>query len=105
MDEIYARNIARIGSRYKGSDFGQKGPGRSSGADEEDYTGDGGVDMTVFTDASERLTGVAKYNREKSRQIARADTENAITKRCWWWMESGSFRKHMLLSLGDHVSS
>ena len=101
MDEIAARNIARLGSHYKGSR--KKGPGLSSGVDEEDYGGDGGVDMKIFTESSDQLSGVAKYAREKSRLIAKADKELAITNRCWWWIESASFRKHMLLSLGDHV--
>ena len=35
MDETYARNVARIGSRYKGSEFDQGNqPGASMGADE-----------------------------------------------------------------------
>jgi len=96
-DEICSRNIARLGSNYKG-----KG-GLYAGVD-EDYGGYGGTDMKLFTDSSERLSKAEKYAREKSRRIAQADKELAITNRCWWWLESGSFRKHMLLSLGDHVS-
>jgi len=109
MDETYARSIARLGSRYKGSDTNQRNiAGHSAGADEVDTAGDGGVDMTLYADREEggrgRLTEAARYEREKSRQMARVGREMAITDQCWWWMESGAFRKHRLISLGDHIS-
>jgi len=103
MDETFARNVARMGSRYKGNEF-KMVAGSTAGADEDDLAGDGGIDMKMFTSASDRLTDTASYNREVSRQVAHLRKENAITNKCSWWMESGSFRKHMLLSLGDHVS-
>jgi hypothetical protein len=103
MDENFARNIARLGSRYKGAEF-KSTAGATAGADEEDMAGDGGIDMKMFTSNESRLTEAAQYNREMSRQMDRAKKENKITSRCWWWMESSSFQKHRLLSLGDHVS-
>ena len=103
MDEVFARNIARLGSRYKGAEF-KSVAGATAGADEDDMAGDGGIDMKMFTSNEERLTEAARYNREMSRQVARAKQEEKITSRCWWWMESSSFQKHRLLSLGDHVS-
>mmetsp|Transcript_182 Transcript_182/g.338 ORF Transcript_182/g.338 Transcript_182/m.338 type:complete len:468 (+) Transcript_182:58-1461(+) len=103
MDEVFARNVARLGSRYKGAEF-QTVAGASAGADEDDVAGDGGIDMKMFTSNDNRLTGAARYNREVSRQIARESKAQSFTSRCWWWMESGSFQKHRLLSLGDHVS-
>ena len=102
MDEVYARNVARVGSRYKGNDFAK---GSRSGADEEDVGGDiGGADMTMFQSQSERLTGAEAAKRERSRQIVLHDRQSAMTTKCWWWIDSPSFRKHMLLALGDHVS-
>ena len=103
MDEEFARNIARLGSRYKGAEF-KSAAGASAGADEDDMAGDGGIDMKMFTSNEDRLTGAAKYNREISRQMALANKEEKITSRCSWWMESSSFQKHRLLSLGDHLS-
>jgi len=103
MDETFARNIARLGSRYKGAEF-KSGAGATAGADEDDMAGDGGIDMKMFTSNEKSLTDAAKYNREMSRQMGRAKNEEKITSRCWWWMESSSFQKHRLLSLGDHVS-
>lgn len=106
MDETYARNVARIGSRYKGSEFDQGNqPGASMGADEVDYSGiEGGADMSMFQDPSARLTDAARAQRERARQVAQHDRQSAITNRCWWWMESSSFEKHRLLALGNHVS-
>ena len=106
MDETYARNVARIGSRYKGSEFDQGNqPGASMGADEVDYSGiEGGADMSMFQDPSARLTDAARAQRERARQVARHDRQSAITQKCWWWMESSSFEKHRLLALGNHVS-
>ena len=105
MDETYARNVARIGSRYKGSDFDQGNqPGASMGADEVDYSGiEGGHDMSMFQDPSSRLTDAARAQRERARQVAQHDRQSAITNKCWWWMESASFQRHRLLALGNHV--
>ncbi|KAI2498483.1 Protein similar to CwfJ C-terminus 2 [Fragilaria crotonensis] len=94
MDEIYARNVARMGSRFKGTELKA---GSSAGADEEDF-----VDVKIFQ--QQNLTKVAVAQRESSRQLARHDRQSAIAAKCWWWMESPTFRKHMLIALGNHVS-
>jgi hypothetical protein len=94
MDEVYVRNVARLGSRFQGREL--KG-GSSAGADEEDY-----IDMKVYQKQS--LTKVAAARRDTSRQLAQHDLQTSIAQKCWWWMESPSFRKHMLLALGNHVS-
>jgi len=93
MDDNFARNIYRLGSHYKGTDLQQHGPGRSSGADEDDVYGDGGVDVKMFSS-----------NREKSkRQVAILDKDDQCLPKCWWWLQSSSFRKHLLISVGNHV--
>lgn len=102
MDEQFARNLSRLGSRYKGTEF-KTVNGSSAGADEDDFTGDNGIDMKMYNSSANRLTDAEAYNREMSRQITRAEKEQSITSKCWWWMESKSFQKHTLLSLGDHV--
>lgn len=99
MDEVFARNIARMGSRYKASDF-KMVAGSTAGADEDDGTS---IDMKMFTSVSDRLTDAEKYNREMSRQLALSKKQNTITNKCWWWIESDTFQKHRLISLGDHV--
>jgi len=50
MDETYARNIARVGSRYKGNDVGGVGDLTGAGFDEEDQ-----IDMKMFV-ACERAS-------------------------------------------------
>jgi len=104
MDEQYARNIARVGSRYKGTEFAT-GHGSSLGADEVDYSGiEGGADMSMFQHPSSKLTDVERAKRDRERQVALHDKESSATARCWWWMESSRFEKHRLLALGNHVS-
>jgi hypothetical protein len=103
MDEIAARNIARLGSRYKGAEY-KTVVGSSAGADEVDYAGDGGIDMKMYTTNDSRLTASAVHSRDISRQIARARKENTMTSKCFWWMESSSFEKHRLIALGNFVS-
>ena len=104
MDEVYARNVARVGSRYRGTDFA-RGQGAARGADEEDMHGiEGGADMSMFRDQASRLTGAEAARRERARQVALHDRQGRLTARCWWWLESSSFARHRLLALGDHVS-
>lgn len=100
IDEVFARNIARIGSKYKATDF-KTIPGSKAGADEDDGSS---IDMKMFTSVSDRLTDVERYNRELSRQVALTKKHNLIANKCWWWMDSESFQKHRLIALGDHVS-
>ena len=100
MDEIFARNVARMGSRYKGTDF-QMVAGSTAGADEDDGSS---IDMKMFTSVSNRLTDAERYNRELSRQLAYTKKQNSIANKCWWWLESEMFQKHRLIALGDHVS-
>lgn len=94
MDEVYARNVARMGSRFKGTEL--KG-GSATGADEEDF-----VDVKVYQQQS--LTSHAVAQRDRSRQLAHHDLQSRMAQKCWWWMESPSFSKHMLIALGNHVS-
>ena len=99
MDEIYARNIARVGSRYKGNDVGGRGDDTNAGFDEEDQ-----IDMTMYQSQSERLTSKANYDRERSRQISEHLKQTKATDKCSWWLQSSKFRSHLLLALGEHVS-
>lgn len=95
MDEIYARNVVRLKSRYRGTELKSSS---ATGADEEDF-----IDTKLY-EKQTHLTQRAIQEREASRQIHQHKTQLAVTSKCWWWMESSQFRKHMLLSLGNHVS-
>ena len=94
MDEQFARNIARVGSRYMGTESKWSS---TTGADEEVA-----VDTNMYR--SQRLTALASQQREQSRQMAQFDQQNSITSKCFWWMESSRFQKHLLIALGNHVS-
>ena len=97
MDDVFANNILRLGSRYKGKELKS---GDKAGADEEED-----VDLSLYNETTKnRLTSVAVYEREKSRQLATHQIQQNISSKCWWWMSSSSFQKHLLLSLGDHLS-
>ena len=97
MDDVFANNILRLGSRYKGKELKS---GDKAGADEEED-----VDLSLYNEtAKNRLTSVAVYEREKSRHLATHKIQQNISSKCWWWMSSSSFQKHLLLSLGDHLS-
>lgn len=94
MDNAFAQNIYRLGRHYKASGLMSNGPGKSSGADEEDIDGDGGVHANMFS-----------YDRKKSnRQGTILEQDDVHIQKCWWWLQSSSFRRHMLISLGNHVS-
>ena len=98
MDEVYARNIARLGSRYQGAEHKIKA-GASAGADEEDY-----IDTQLYNSRESRLTKFANANRVKSQQLAAFDRQSSVTAKSWWWMESSRFQKDMVIALGNHVT-
>ena len=93
MDEQFARNVARVGSRYKGTESKNS---HATGADEDEM-----MDTTMYQ--TQRLTAVASQQREHSRQVAHFDKQNVVTSKCSWWIESSSFQKHMMIALGNHV--
>ena len=64
IDEVYLRNLNRVGSRYKGGEFSSR-PGEENGFDEEDQ-----IDMTMFTDKSERVTELKAWEREKQQKVS-----------------------------------
>ena len=104
MDEIYARNIAKMGKSYKKYDNMQHNS--RSGADEDDY-------LQTSTLLSDRLYRNAPVNstapslveaKEKSRALAHYSAFEKWKSKSWWWMESPSFDKKYLIALGDKVS-
>eukprot|EP00957_Ditylum_brightwellii_P082353 6262543-Ditylum_brightwellii.AAC.1 len=71
MDEQNARNISKLGSRYKNNDLSNFD---KSGADEEDA-----VDTTLFSSGDKKLTQMELAQRDKSRQIINQDKISSIT--------------------------
>mmetsp|Transcript_19789 Transcript_19789/g.42552 ORF Transcript_19789/g.42552 Transcript_19789/m.42552 type:complete len:524 (-) Transcript_19789:59-1630(-) len=103
MDEIYARNIQRMGKGYKKYDKTSNNNSRS-GADEEDYLQESSILSDLYRSGEDKLSAKEIEHREKSKQIARHDALGKWTAKSWWWMESPSFEKRYLISLGEKVS-
>lgn len=101
IDEIFARNIARMGSKYKGTEF-KMTAGSTAGADEDEINN--GIDMNLYTSISNRLTDAERYKRDLSKQIDYTKKQSSVANKCWWWIESQSFAKQRLLALGDFMS-
>ena len=93
MDELYARNVNRAGSRYKGNDVGGAGDITASGFDEEDQ-----IDMTMYQNQNERLTSKAQYDKEYAKQGERAMRASLVTKEC---EATNPLLAHLLRSRSD----
>jgi hypothetical protein len=39
----------------------------------------------------------------KQQALQKDDRQSKLIQKCWWWLESSSFQRHQLLSLGDYV--
>ena len=98
MDDIYALNVSRLGSRYKGTEL-KLMAGATAGADEDEP-----IDMKMYTALDKRLTNAAQVQRQCARALKINDTQSQFTAKSWWWLESPKFEKHRLLALGNFVS-
>ncbi|CAM9147583.1 unnamed protein product, partial [Discosporangium mesarthrocarpum] len=98
MDETFLRNVSRLGSRFKGTELGGK-MASMAGEDEEEE-----VDMRMFQRPEERLTKAAAAERQRSRALAEHKRYATATSRlCPRCMDAPGFKKHLVLSLGEHT--
>jgi hypothetical protein len=99
MDDIYAQTILRMGSRkYPTSTLTNNS--KSHGDDHEDKIDD------IVNLTTKKMADYSNQGKDalfKSRRIP-TNVPMMLASKSWWWIESPSFSKHMLLTMGDHIS-
>ena len=104
MDEIYAKNIHKMGKNFKALEK-IMGTNSKSGADEEDYGQETSqLVSSLYSINDDKYSPAQLAMKQKSQQIAQHDSLAKWTSKSWWWMESPSFNKQYLIALGDKVS-
>ena len=103
MDEVYARNMIKMGKSYNKLDK-IMGTNSKSGADEEDYGQESNLLANLYKSNDDKLSPAELAARSKSKQIAQHDAIGKWTSKSWWWMESSNFNKQYLIALGEKVS-
>ena len=105
MDDIYLRNVMRMGSKgYKKLEKSMGMNNSRSGADEDDYLQNDTALHNLYRSKNDTLSPAELASRSQSRQIAHHDALSKWTAKSWWWMESPSFDKKYLIALGEKVS-
>ena len=95
IDDIHAKNIVRLGGRYKGTELGGNS---ASGMDEEDQ-----VDTKMFETPDARMTQKMQKERGLKKAISESNKWDRIAQRCYYCFKSPQFKKHLLVSLGEYT--
>lgn len=104
MDEIYARNIHKMGKNFKALDK-IMGTNSKSGADEEDYGQETSqLVSSLYSNNDDKYSPAQLAMKQQSKEIAQHDALAKWKSKSWWWLESPSFKKQYLIALGDRVS-
>ena len=103
MDEVYARNMIKMGKGYNKLDK-IMGKVDESGVDEEDMLQETSLLVNLYKSNNDKLSPAQLASRSKSKQIAQHDAISKWTSKSWWWMESSNFNKQYLLALGEKIS-
>lgn len=96
MDEVFARNVVRLGSNYKGVEASHAGS--RAGMDEEEE-----VDMKMFATAASRMT--AQKLKERQRQVAINEHRKAmqVMHTHPFSMENPNFKQHLVIARTEHA--
>jgi Protein similar to CwfJ C-terminus 1/Protein similar to CwfJ C-terminus 2 len=94
MDDVYAQTILRMKSRYPTMNMNNKSHG-----DDDDNANDDIVTLTT-----KKITEYHNHGGDSLWTSKIPTNIPSLASKCWWWIESPSFSKHMLLALGDHMS-
>jgi len=104
MDEIYAKNIHKMGKNFKALEK-IMGTNSKSGADEEDYGQETSqLVSSLYSNNDDKYSPAQLAMKQKSKEIAQHDALAKWKSKSWWWLESPSFNKQYLIALGDKVS-
>jgi len=103
MDEVYARNMIKMGKGYNKLDK-IMGKVDESGVDEEDMLQETSLLVNMYKSNDDKLSPAEIASRSKSKQIAQHDAISKWTSKSWWWMESSNFNKQYLIALGEKIS-
>ncbi|KAL7426725.1 hypothetical protein ACHAXM_000558 [Skeletonema potamos] len=108
MDEICAKNIHKMGKNFKTLEkiMGLNNNRKSGADDEEDYYGQETSQLvsSLYSNNDDKYSPAQLAMKQKSQQIAQHDALAKFTSKSWWWLDSPSFNKQYLISLGDKVS-
>jgi hypothetical protein len=94
MDEVFARNISRLGGRFKGT---EDKAGSRAGMDEEEE-----VDMKMYQNVDERVTSRRLIEIQKNKAVAEEKRYSAMVSHSPFSVENPHFKHHLVIARGAH---
>lgn len=118
MDDIFVKNVLRLGDKYKGTELGSvvnagnssiissEVTGRSktnasrSGMDEDDY---GEVDMSMFASHEDKSDKEVTMKKMLARMQKQSQAQQMIFASCYQCLQSRTFKSYQTISTGVHT--
>lgn len=94
MDEVFARNISRLGGRFKGTE--DKG-GSRAGRDEEEE-----VDMKMYQNMDERVTSKRLIEIQKNKAVGEERRHSSMMNHSPFSVENPHFKHRLVIARGNH---
>lgn len=95
MDEVFARNISRLGGRFKGTE--DKKGGSRAGMDEEEE-----VDMKMYQNVNERVTSTRLIEMQKNKAVAEERRYSAMVSHSPFSVDNPHFKHRLVIARGAH---